>query len=294
MVNTPDLCYDGLMYYQTLEHIPPQELYETFIEAFSDYTVDVRMDRQTFMRTNDQRSVSLRDSYGAFTEDGTLVGFILCGVRSTGGAVDFYDGATAVIASMRGQGIASQLLKSALRRAQERNARSFILEVIKENEGARRLYASHGFTDNRILRCFEISRKDLPAPPSFEDDILDLDSTHYTLCSEAVGLSYRPSWQNDTQSIRELFPYLRVRGIRRDGAWVGCYVLYPQKGDLMQIGALHDDPEIYRLLVTDAFRHTESDSMSIINIEASSPLCSYLLCEGWSVMIDQWEMVRSF
>ncbi len=282
------------MHYETLEATSPQTLYETFIEAFGDYTIEVQMNRQTFELTNDQRSVSLRDSYGAFTDDGALVGFILCGVRSTGGAIAFYDAATAVIASMRGQGIASQLLEYALRRARERNARSFILEVIKDNEGARHLYAAHGFSDRRMLRCFEISRDDIPASPSHEDDIIDLDATHYTLCAEAVGLSYRPSWQNDALSIQRLFSHLTVRGVRRDGIWLGYYVLYPERGDLMRMGALKDAPEVYQLLITDAFMHTESDTMITINIEDSSPLCSYLLSRGWSVMIDQWEMERSF
>ena len=282
------------MYYTTLEKFSPQKLYETFIEAFRDYQIPVHMSRQAFEQTNDQRSVSLSDSFGAFTEDGVLVGFILCGVRETGGTVDVYDAATAVIPPMRGRGVASELLRAALSRAEEHHAGSFILEVIKENERAHHLYAAQGFIDRRVLRCFEIGIEDIPAAGSHSDGFLELDLIHYASCAQAVALSYRPSWQNESASIRELFPHLTIRGIRRDGQWAGYYVLYAQKGDIMGIGALNNSPEVFRLLITDASRHTQDTRLRIINIEESSPLCSFLLSENWSVMIDQWEMVKTF
>lgn len=282
------------MYYTTLQEFSPQKLYETFIEAFSDYPIPVRMSRQAFEETNEQRSVSLRDSFGAFTDDGVLVGFILCGVRETAGALAFYDAATAVIASMRSQGVASELLRAALGRAKERGAGSFILEVIKENEPAHRLYTAQGFVDRRVLRCFDIGREEIPAVYSSDEGFLELDWLQYFACSQEVNLPYRPSWQNEAASIRELFPYLTIRGIRRDGRWAGYYVLYAERGDIMSIGALNDSPEIFRLLITDACHHTQDDRLRIINIEESSPLCSFLLSENWSVMIDQWEMVKTF
>ncbi|MBN2859398.1 MAG: GNAT family N-acetyltransferase [Sphaerochaetaceae bacterium] len=287
------LCYDSHMYYATLDTISPQKLYETFIEAFSDYQIPVHMSHQVFEQTNAQRSVSLSDSFGAFSDDGSLVGFILCGVREAGESVDFYDGATAVITSRRKEGIATGLLRAALQRAEERHAGSFILEVIKENEGAQHLYATHGFSVRRNLRCFEIRTEDIVAMYSHSDDILDLDSAHYDICAEAVGLSYQPSWQNDSASIKGIFPFLTVRGIKRDDQWVGYYVLYAGKGDLMCIGAMNDSPEILRILITDACRYSEDTGLGIINIEESSPLCTFLLAEGWSVMIDQWEMVKT-
>ncbi len=286
------LCYDASMHYKTLETTPIEVIYDTFIDAFSDYQIPVQMSLEEFVETNDQRSVILTDSFGAFTEEGKLVGFVLNGVRMKEDGISFYDAGTAIVPSYRGKGIGSQLLTHTLHHAQKRGARAFILEVIKDNDRARELYEKQGFETTRSLLCFHKEKAELNLPVS--GDFFTLDRCGYEAVASAIDLSYTPSWQNDRVSVNSIFDNLTVRGMKRNGEFVGYYVMYAKKGRVMNIAAKKNDSEIFAALFSDAASRSEKEKVNIINVEETSPLCRYLRNEGWSLFVEQWEMVRQF
>ena len=53
----------------------------------------------------------------------------------------------AVLPDARRQGLGRDLLRAAMRRAAETDARTMFLEVAEDNGAARRLYTSQGFTE---------------------------------------------------------------------------------------------------------------------------------------------------
>ncbi len=275
-----------------LSHIDADRLHAVFIEAFSDYQIPVTMTQAEFEETNEQRSVELSDSFGAFNEKGDLVGFILCGVRSINGEVSFYDGATAVIASCRGNGIAALLLEAAVERARERGAKTFVLEVLIGNERAEHLYRSRGFVTERLLRCFHKERESVQAGGGTSEDIIQLERESLSECRASLALPFRPSWQNAPVSIDTVFDSLIVRGLKRRGKWVGWYAMAPRSADIMNICAADESPETFRTLLADAAIHTEAEKLKFIDIEKESTLFRFLMEDQWEVMIDQVEMVR--
>ena len=54
---------------------------------------------------NKQRGIDYDASFGAFADNGELVGFLFCGVRNDEGNLRYYDGGTAIIPEWRGRGI---------------------------------------------------------------------------------------------------------------------------------------------------------------------------------------------
>jgi ribosomal-protein-alanine N-acetyltransferase len=75
--------------------------------------------------------------------DGSIVGYVVAWfVMDEGEIADL-----AVAPEARGRGIGATLLRSAVRTARARGASAIYLEVRDSNAAARRLYASHGFTE---------------------------------------------------------------------------------------------------------------------------------------------------
>ena len=76
--------------YKTLENIELEVIYNTFVEAFSDYQVKFDISFYNFQIMMKRRGLNLEFSMGTF-KDGKMVGFILNGVREWNGKITIYD-----------------------------------------------------------------------------------------------------------------------------------------------------------------------------------------------------------
>src|SRR5690349_14081141 len=71
-------------------------LYECFLDAFSDYQVDMQMSREQFEQRITRDGVRLEISAGAF-DNGKMIGFYMNGAGSWQGKQTAYDAGTGVI-----------------------------------------------------------------------------------------------------------------------------------------------------------------------------------------------------
>lgn len=86
-------------------------------------------------------------------EDDEILGFVMFAVESSDYAQDTSRGLVRniyVAPDHRRQGIGTALLKDAERRLRDRGVDRLALEVMAENESARRFYQRHGYTPHRI------------------------------------------------------------------------------------------------------------------------------------------------
>jgi GNAT superfamily N-acetyltransferase len=277
-----------------LSNSSPSDIHIAFIRAFSDYQIPVEVTLQEMLFDNRQRGVDYSASFGSFAEDGMLTGFILCGVRVTEGVLMYYDGATGVIPSYRRRGIARLLLEKAIADADSRGAHAFVLEVIRENLKAQKLYKSHGFSISRNLLCFQKQLKAIPTVETSEYEIYFPGVKEFFTIAEAIPLLYTPSWQNSFSSIASIFDHLTTRVLMQNGRPVGYFVLNPSTGHILQMSAEGSSFTIFRALISLAKTCTSTEILLFINLEEKSPLITFLQEEEWTLLVGQYEMIRYY
>ena len=278
----------------TLSHATYSDIHAAFNSAFSDYQIPVNVTLQNMVIENIQRGMDYSSSFGAFTDEGELVGFIFCGVRINGRELTYYDGATGVIPSYRGQGIGGRLIKKAQEDAQSKGARAFILEVLQENSKAQKLYEAQGFTISRNLWCYQKQLKDIELEDTFDYEIYTPSIEEFFKIAQNLPLPYTPSWQNSFASVAAIFDHLTTRIVTVRGEAIGYFALAPSTGHLLQISAKENSHAIFKVLISIAKTYTKSTQLQCINIEENSPFITYLKEDLWDFLDGQYEMIKYF
>src|SRR5262245_3382412 len=132
--------------YRLLSADDSPKLYECFLEAFSDYQVDMRAPREEFEQRLVRDGVRLEISAGAFDEN-RMVGFYMNALGDWRGSHAAFDAGTGVIPAYRRQGIGEQLFRFMTPRLKEVAVEQYFLEVLTGNERAVKLYRKLGFIE---------------------------------------------------------------------------------------------------------------------------------------------------
>lgn len=104
-----------------------------------------------------QLNYYLRRARGVFLVAGSSSGvaaYLIGATSHTGGASVFWILSTAVLPAMRRSGLATRLVKNALRRAKLDGATAARLHVAIKNAGARRFYERLGFVEERFAQDY--------------------------------------------------------------------------------------------------------------------------------------------
>src|SRR5215216_4987635 len=128
-----------MIFYRLLSARDLPSLYDCFLEAFSDYEVDMQMSREQFEQRIARDGVELEISAGAF-DDGKMIGFYMNGVGLWQGKQTAYDAGTGVIPEYRGRGVAKDLFAFVVERLREVSVSQYLLEVLTSNDRAVSLY----------------------------------------------------------------------------------------------------------------------------------------------------------
>ncbi|MDH5462293.1 MAG: GNAT family N-acetyltransferase, partial [Candidatus Bathyarchaeota archaeon] len=93
------------MIYRRLEPEDFEAMYDTFMEAFSDYQFKIQMTKERFNAINIRRGLNYELSVGAFDLDNKMVGLTLNGIDTWENELTAYDMGTGVIPKYRRKGI---------------------------------------------------------------------------------------------------------------------------------------------------------------------------------------------
>ncbi len=140
--------------YKNLANISFEELHNTFVDAFSDYAVDVSyMTPDVMQKRAIKNGYDPESSVGVFNEN-KLVGFTLVGLDQHYETPSAFDIMTGLVKDFRGKGIASKMFNFIKPTLKEKKIKQFYLEVLQENKAAIRAYQKTGFKINRKLGLF--------------------------------------------------------------------------------------------------------------------------------------------
>ena len=264
-------------------------LYECFLEAFSDYQVDMRMSQPQFEQRIARDGVKLETSYAAF-DDNRMVAFYMNATGRWQGKQTAYDAGTGVIPAYRRQGIGKELFAFMVPRLKEAGFSQYLLEVLTGNESAVALYRKLGFVETRRFAVFR--RKE---PLAMRDE-LDGVSIHAVVrpswrLFESFWDGY-PSWQNSIDAVERVAADAVVLGAYVNEECVGYGVAFRPASSLMQLAVAPG----YRRKgigsrILSALQREVSESLKVNNIdEELQAMLQFFEANGFMMVLEQYEM----
>ncbi len=284
------------MDFLTLETVSVEKILEAHNEAFSNYEVPMELSLEFFKEINNQRGLSYELSIGAF-DNGKLVGFILDGIGEWKGIPTAYDCGTGVIQAYQGKGIGGKLFEALLPILKENNIQQYLLEVIKTNEPAYKLYKGKNFEVIREFSCVGIEKANIRFDLSEADDSANLtfseidkpDWNHLKSFWDII-----PSWQNSTDSIDRLPVKYKIIEVKLRKNVIGYGVIEPRSGGITQL-AIHPEyrrRKIGTKLVQKLMEYAPNPPhLHIVNIDMRSDAVTKFVSNlGFENSTKQFEM----
>lgn len=272
------------MWYRLLTDADFSSLYACFLEAFSDYAVDMRMTEQQFTQRLKRDGVQLEISVGAF-DDQRMIGFYMNGLGEWQGKLTAYDAGTGIVPDYRGRGVAQELFAFLVSRLKERGVSQYLLEVLTSNERAVALYRKLEFVEVRRLA---VLRTEQTLKPRDDFKLRRIEKPDWKLF-QSFWDGY-PSWQNSIEAVERIPNDRLILGALVDGACVGYGVVFRPAANLMQLAVApaHRRKGIGSCLL----RGLSADvTLKINNIdEELKGTLAFFEANGFKVVMEQFEM----
>jgi ribosomal protein S18 acetylase RimI-like enzyme len=285
--------------YRTLEKASIHEVHQCFLDAFSDYIVDIRMSESSFREMNALRAVDYGLSVGAFSGQ-RLVGITLNAKDQWNGQWTAYDAGTGVIPAFRRQGVSRAMMLKSFELLEAHEVACYLLEVITRNEKALQLYQSLGFRITRRLECLSLKGPaDLRA---INEDVavVEVKRPQIPLLEKAfhddAEQGFAPSWQNGWNTIKRRPDLYTLIASWENGNCVGYGVMGAGRGGIAQLWVRSDrrrqglGTRLLRELIT---RNPGLNSYSWVNVdESAAHTLNFLKAVGFTEQLAQFEMER--
>lgn len=278
--------------YRFLSNKHFDELYQTNLDAFSDYIVPFQMTSEQFKNHIAQNAVDLSLSVGAFAES-KMVGFTLNGFGVWEGKKTAYDAGTGVIPEFRRRGIGESMFRFLFPKLRETGTEQILLEVIEKNKQAIGLYSKLGFEQSRRLLLFE------------QDELLELKRNEKIKIRELKNPDWKKlrtfgkgtvSWQFSTDSVKRKPPPKLILGAFLDETLVGYGVFFPRSGTVVHIAVAreHRRKRIASTLLFEMRAKCEEDvKLRFTNVDESlSNIIGLIKNFGFKQTISQIEMLK--
>ena len=264
-------------------------LYECFLEAFSDYQVDMQMSQQQFERRINRDGVKLEISAGAFDES-RMIAFYMNATGVWQGRATAYDAGTGVIPAYRRQGIGKELFAFMMPLLKQTGISQYLLEVLTTNDSAVALYRKLGFVETRRLAVFR--KKEAVA--AFDE----LDGVSIRRVEQPSWGLFKsfwdgyPSWQNSIDAVERVARNAVVLGAYVNEECVGYGVAFRPAASLMQLAVApaHRRQGIGSRILS-ALQREVAETLKVNNIdEEMIGSLKFFEANGYKIILEQYEM----
>lgn len=250
-----------------------EQLAGLFTEGFSGYYVPIQADAAAIEAMTRNWDLDLEASRVAF-QDGEPIGFALLGIR---GRI----GGTGVVPAARRQGVGDAVMRAVLDEAGARGLEEVSLEVLVQNEPARRLYEQLGFEAVRELEIWEAEASNTV--------LLEPDSVSGVAVEDAqrgiAALRTAPEpWQRADESLAHVDD---LQGLAADGG----AAVYPSAGGRASILQLAGSAEAAGQLLAAIL--AQNPAALWVNAPADDPALDAFRALGGRVSERQTELRKS-
>ncbi|RLC24717.1 MAG: hypothetical protein DRH21_05060, partial [Deltaproteobacteria bacterium] len=281
--------------YKNLVNVSFDELYNTFVDAFSDYAVDVSYMNPYVMHNRAVKNgYDPESSVGVF-ENENLVGFTLVGIDKHFEEPAAFDIMTGIVKDYRGKGIASQMFDFIKPTLKKQKIRQFFLEVLQENNAAIRAYQKTGFKITRSLECFIMDTKNFKPTQDSRIPLQFKQLNSSDIDDFETFADWAPSWENSFNAIKRIPDETIIIDAEYSINKVGLIVYYPLTNWIM---ALQVDPKYRKMGVGSALIgklideiNGRTNQIKFLNIQSEDEdLIAFLKANGFELMTSQYEM----
>ncbi len=271
-----------------------QQLYNAFIEAFSDYVVPFALTETQFRNHIILNGVELDRTAGCLEGD-RLVGFSMNGFGQWDGLSTVYDAGTGVVPDCRRQGVSEAMFEMMMPVFVAGGIRQCLLEVVTNNIAAIRLYEKLGFHTVRelaLLQCDTGLRTDTETPP--EIDVRNINDPDWDLMT--TFWDGQPSWQNSVDAVTRSRKVKQILGAFINDRLVGYIIFSSIFGRVAQLAV---EKGARRRGVASALvqgmrsKTADGFSLQVINIDKSlASAMEFFKKIGFYERLSQFEMTK--
>ncbi|WP_299831172.1 N-acetyltransferase [uncultured Roseobacter sp.] len=269
---------------QSAEACSMEALCAAMNRSFSDYAVPMHLTTEAFTFMMRQRGLDRAASRIALV-DGEIAALWLVSVRGAAG----YLISSGTDPTHRRRGLSRALAAECLSAFKRAGAANLQTEVLIDNKQAHDLYLSLGMTTARVLDCYALSR---PEGPAGQHEVSEV-SWHAVAQAVQPLQDFRPSWQNDAESLNAIADDVRCHAVF-DGAGVAGYAaIVPSTGTLAQIAVRQDKR---RMGIAGALlgSYRDVESLRVINADnASDGFRDFMASLGAERTLGQYELKMS-
>jgi ribosomal protein S18 acetylase RimI-like enzyme len=262
-----------------------------FNSAFDNYFVPLQLSEEQMATKMKSERISLAHSIGAF-EDNELSGFILHGIDNVNGTPTAYNAATGVLPQHRGKRLTEAIYTYAVKELVQQNIFNHVLEVITENERAKRVYEKIGFTTVRTLGCYAgnvnaYNNDNISITKGSWNDILALTSS----------FNFAPTWQQSIASLEAIKEQHEICIVTQNDQLAAYAIFLPANGRIRQFVVA---PEFRRKGIAKAlFSYlstlTTNKQVTVISVdETDQSTVSFLESTGMKRFLGLYEMKCTF
>ena len=275
--------------YRLLTAADFHSLYECFLDAFSDYQINLQMTEEQFEQRVKRDGVELELSAAAFDGE-RMIGFYMNGRGRWDGEETAYDAGTGVVLDHRRRGVAIELFEFMAPRLKERGITQYLLEVLTSNERAVALYRKLGFAETRKLAVVRSSEVMKTIADVEGVSIHSIDEPDWNVFS--AYWDGEPSWQNSMDAVERVRDQCEIVGAFVDEKCVGYGIVFKPSSILMQLAVAQPfrrrgiGRKILSSLSGDKILKTNN-----VDAELQGTLEFYKTC-GFEVVLRQFEMLK--
>ncbi|WP_439881451.1 GNAT family N-acetyltransferase [Pontibacter sp. MBLB2868] len=278
----------------TLKEQDMPVLRQTFLEAFADYLVPIKLSAEQFAVKRKREGVEPAFCVVAF--DGPkMVGFIITGLGEWKGKPTAYNAGTGVIPAYRNQKLTQKLYDYLIQKLKECSIEQCLLEVIQENTPALKSYQHVGLAITRSLDCFRALKNDLllqaPAPETLR--IAKAGKPAWGAYQEWWDMM--PTWQNSVNAVKRTLKDVIILEAWTEGETpVGYIIFYPKSGSIVQFAVdnRHRGSGIGSALLREAVKLTETTHLLLINVDTvATGFSAFIKRRHFQLFLSQYEML---
>jgi ribosomal protein S18 acetylase RimI-like enzyme len=283
---------------KSLENISFETIHAAFLEAFSDYLVNISymtpvVMKHRFIKNGFQPNLSV----GIF-DDNHLKGFTVVGTGEFNGSLSAFDIMTGMVKEFRGKGLANKMFDVIKIKMKEQAINNFYLEVIQKNYAAIKAYEKTGFKKTRELNCYTLDSLQLKPAKQIQTVVYIEQADKSIIDLLKDFLDVEPSWENHFESIKRIPDKVDFFTARTNGKNIGILVYYPTLKWIMCLAVhkSHRNKGIATALLEYLAQYLlpETKDIKILNVPAKDiTLNTFFLKSGCELFTRQFEMKYS-
>ena len=254
--------------------------------AYIDYYIPMKVSAE-YMRLVDRANDVDHSRSVIARVRGRTIGIALVGLRSGRAWI----GGVGVVPEWRRRGVARAMMRRIQEDLRDLGVRNVILEVLIQNDAARRLYGMLGFVGKRDLlswyrRPDSITPDQGPTLTPVPADVLLMRSQDW--------LGSDPSWQNERSALRRMSEHLQGYTLTLDDDEAAFCVVNDRTTtvSVMSVGVRPglDHGDAARQLLDGVIASYPQRAVHLTNLSADDPLCRLLPQIRFAVTAHQLEM----